>query len=94
MDAGIKADCVLLNDNLLLDQRVDLLLQEVAFIDVVCLKLLVVFLQVGDVFNDLLEDVVSSLSCMMLKRGALASEQLNFLLVVVQQLDSFFGVPL
>ena len=51
MDAGIKMDGVLLDDDLLLDQGVDLRLEEVALVDVIGLQLKVIFLQVGDVFD-------------------------------------------
>ena len=90
----VKADSVLLDRDLLLDDGVDLLLEEVALVDVVLLELLVVLLEVGDVLDDLLQDVVGGLRCVMLKCGALASQQLHLLLVVVKQLDSFLRVPL
>ena len=46
-----------------------------------------VFLQVGDILNDLLQDVVGRLSRVVLKSSALRSQQLNFLLVIVQALN-------
>ena len=84
VDACIKADSIMLHNNLLLDKSVDLLFQEVALIDIIGLQLLVVFLQVGDVFNDLLENVIGGFCGMMLKCGALASQKLDFLLVVIE----------
>ena len=90
----VQADSVLLHRDLLLDDGVDLLLEEVALVDVVLLELLVVLLKVGDVLDDLLQDVVGGLRCVMLKCGTLASQQLHLLLVVVKQLDSFLRVPL
>ena len=44
----------MLDDYFLLDNSVYLLLEEVAFVDVVDLKLLVVFVKVVDVFDNLL----------------------------------------
>ena len=66
VNACVELNSVRLHCDLLLDQSVDLLLQEVALIDVVLLKLLEVFLEVSDVLNDFLQDVVCCLSCMML----------------------------
>ena len=94
MDAGVEGDGILLQDDLLLDKSVDLLLEEVALVDIVRLKLLVVFLEVGDIFDDLLEDIVGSLGRMMFKSSAFASEELHFLLVVIQKFDGVFGVSL
>jgi hypothetical protein len=84
--AGVQTDGVLLEYHLLLDQRVGLLLEEVHLIDVALLQLEEVFLKVADVFNDLLQDVIRGLSCMVLKRSALRSQQLDFLLVVIKHL--------
>ena len=94
MDAGIKMDGVLLDDDLLLDQGVDLRLEEVALVDVVGLQLKVIFLQVGDVFDDFFENIIGRLSGVMFQGGALASEELHFLLVVIQQFDGIFSVSL
>ena len=94
MDAGIKMDGVLLDDDLLLDQGVDLRLEEVALVDVIGLQLKVIFLQVGDVFDDFFENIIGRLSGVMLQGGALASEELHFLLVVIQQFDGIFSVSL
>ena len=91
MDALVQGHRVLLHDNLLLHQRVDLLLEEVALVDVVGLQLLEVFLEVGDVLNDLLQDVICRLGGVMLKSRALRAQQLNFLFVIVEQLDCFFS---
>ena len=84
VDACIKADSIVLHNNLLLDKSVHLLLQEVALINIIGLQLLVVFLQVWDVLNDFLENVIGGLCGMMLKSGALTSQELNFLLVVIE----------
>ena len=73
MNASVKTDGVLLYDNLLLNQSVHLLLEEVALIDVVWLKLLEVFLQIGDVLDNLLQNVIRGLSRVMFERGALWS---------------------
>ena len=94
MDASVQADSVLLDSDLLLNDGVDLLLEEVALIDIVLLELLVVFLEVGDVLDDLLEDVVGGLGRVVLKSCALASEQLDLFLVVVEKLDGFLRVSL
>ena len=94
MDAGIKMDGVLLDDDLLLDQGVDLRLEEVALVDVIGLQLKVIFLQVGDVFDDFFENIIGRLSGVMFQGGALASEELHFLLVVIQQFDGIFSVSL
>ena len=93
-DASIKLNGVLLHRDLLLDQGVDLLFEEVALVDVVGLQLLVVLLEVGDVLDDLLQDVVGGLRGVVLQRRALRSKELHFLLVVVQQLDRLFCVAL
>ena len=71
MDARVERDSILLHNNLLLHQCVDLLLEEVDFVDVVDLELLEVFLQVCDVLDDLLQNVVGSLRSMMLQSRAL-----------------------
>ena len=71
VNACVQADSVLLHHNLLLNQCIDLLLQEVTLVDVIRLQLLVVFLQVSDVLNDLLQDIVCSLCCMMFQSCAL-----------------------
>ena len=91
MDALVQAHRVLLHDNLLLHQRVDLLLEEVALVDVVGLQLLEVFLEVSDVLNDLLQDVICRLGSVMLQSRALRAQKLNFLFVIVEQFDCFFG---
>ena len=54
LDACIKADSILLERHFLLDESVNLLLEEVAFVDLVDLKLLEVFIKVLYIFNDLL----------------------------------------
>ena len=94
VNASVKADCVLLDHDFLLHKRVHLLLEEVALVHIVVLHLAVVLLQVRDVFNDLLEDVVCGLGGVVLESGALAAQELHFLLVVVQQLDGLLCVPL
>ena len=94
MNAGVKADSVLLNNDLLLDEGVNLLFKEVTLVNVVRLQLLVVFLQVRDVFDDLLEDIIGGLSRVMLESSALGSEELHFLLVVIQHLDSLSSLSL
>ena len=94
VNASVKADSILLQNDLLLDEGVDLLLKEVALIYIDLLMLLEVFLKVGNILDDLLKDIVSGLSGMMLQCGALASQQLHFFLVVIQELDSIFRVPL
>ena len=94
MDALVQAHRVLLHDNLLLHQRVDLLLEEVALVDVVGLQLLEVFLEVSDVLNDLLQDVICRLGSVMLQSRALRAQKLNFLFVIVEQLDCIFSGPL
>ena len=94
VDARVEAHGVLLDDDLLLDECVDLLFEEVALVDVVDLQLLVVFLQVGNVFDDLLQDVVGRLRRVVLESCALRSQELHFFLIVVQKFDRFFGIPL
>ena len=71
MDARVERDSILLHNNLLLHQCVDLLLEEVDFVDVVDLELLEVFLQVCDVLDDLLQNVIGSLRSMVLQSRAL-----------------------
>ena len=94
MNTSIEADRILLQNDLLLDEGVDLLLKEVALIYIDLLMLLEIFLKVGNILDDLLEDVVSGLSSVMLQCGALASKQLHFFLVVIQKLDGIFRVSL
>ena len=90
MDASIKDDGVLLDDNLLLNECVDLLFKEVDLVDVVDLQLLEIFFQVGDILNNFLQNVISSLRGMMLESRALASQELHFLLVVIEQFYRIF----
>ena len=90
MDASIEDDGVLLDDNLLLNECVDLLFKEVDLVDVVDLQLLEIFFQVGDILNNFLQNVISSLRGMMLESRALASQELHFLLVVIEQFYRIF----
>ena len=90
MDASVKDDGVLLDDNLLLNECVDLLFKEVDLVDVVDLQLLEIFFQVGDILNNFLQNVISSLRGMMLESRALASQELHFLLVVIEQFYRIF----
>ena len=90
MDASIENDGVLLDDNLLLNECVDLLFKEVDLVDVVDLQLLEIFFQVGDILNNFLQNVISSLRGMMLESRALASQELHFLLVVIEQFYRIF----
>ena len=94
VNARIKADSVLLHHDLLLNQRVDLLLQEVALIDIVCLQLLEVLFQVGNVVDDLLQNVIRSLCCVVLQRGTLTAQELHLFLIVIEKLHGFFAVSL
>ena len=94
MDPCVETDGILLDSDLLLNQSVDLLLEEVALIHVVLLKFLEVFLKVGNVLNDLLQDIVGRFRGMVLQSCALASQELHFLLVVIEQLDGLFRVSL
>ena len=71
MDARVERYSILLHDNLLLHQRVDLLLEEIDFVDVVDLEFLEVFLQVCDVLNDFLQNIVGGLSGMVFQSCAL-----------------------
>ena len=65
-DAGVQGDGVLLKSDSLLDELVSLLLEEVNLIDVLSLEVEVVFFKVGDVFDDLLQDVIGGLGSVML----------------------------
>ena len=94
MNARVELDSVLLHGNLLLDQGIHLLFEEVALVDVISLLLLVVLFEVGDVLDDLLQDVIGSLRSVMLQCCALRAKELHFLLVVIQEFDSFLGVAL
>ena len=94
MNASVQGDSILLNDHLFLDKRVNLLFEEVAFVDIVGLKLLEITVQVVDVFNDFLKDVVSRFGCVVLQGRALAAQQLHLLLVVIEILNGFFCVSL
>ena len=90
MNASVENNGVLLDNNLLLNECVDLLFEEVNLVDVVDLQLLEVLLQVGNILNDLLQDVVGCFCGVMLKSCALASQELHFLLVVIEQLNRIF----
>ena len=94
MNARVQADCILLNEHLFLDKRVDLLFEEIAFVGIISLKLKVVIVQVGDVFYDFLKDVISRFGCMMLQGRALAPQQLHLLLVIIEILDCFLCASL
>ena len=74
MDAGVESDGVLLNDDLLLDEGVGLLLEEVVLVLVGGLELEEVLLKVGDVFDDLLKNVIGGLSGVVLEGGTLTSQ--------------------
>ena len=67
MDARVESDRVLLDHNFLLNQSVDLLLEEVALVCIVDLELAEVFLQVRDIFDDLLENIIRCLRGVVLK---------------------------
>ena len=56
-----------------MNESLPLLLQEVDLVGVRMLQLQVVFLEVADVLDDLLQDVVGSFSGLMLKCGTLTS---------------------
>ena len=71
VDARVELDGVLLHGNLLLDQGIHLLFEEVALVDIVSLLLLVVFLEVGNVLDDLLEDIIGGLRGVVLQCCAL-----------------------
>ena len=94
MNALVVCNSVLLQDNLLLHQCVNLLLEEVALVDVVGLQFLEVFLEIGDVFDDLLQNVIGSLCGMVLESCTLRTKELHFFLIVIKQLDSFFSSTL
>ncbi len=94
VDTGVDADCVLLKNDLLLDQSVHLLFEEIALVSIVDLDLVEILLQVGNIFNDLLQDVVGGLCGVMLECSTLRSEQLHFFFIVLQKFDRFFAVSL
>ena len=71
VDARVELDGVLLHGDLLLDQGIHLLFEEVALVDIVSLLLLVVFLEVGNVLDDLLEDIIGGLRGVVLQCRAL-----------------------
>lgn len=73
---------------------VGLLLEEVDLVDVDLLQFQVVLFKVGDVLDDLLKDVVSGFSCMVLECGALRSEELHLLFVIVEHFACLFGSTL
>ena len=71
MNASIKCNRVLLHHDLLLHQRVHLLLEEVHLVHVVDLELLKVFLQIRDILNNLLQNVIGRFGRMVLESCAL-----------------------
>ena len=73
----------MLEDHLLLDERIRLLLEEVHLVHVAGLHLIEVLLEVANVLDDLLKDVIGRLCCVVLKRGTFRTQQLNLFLVVV-----------
>ena len=71
MDALVQTDSVLLDHDLLLHERVHLLLEEVHLVNVVDLELLKVFLQIRDILNNLLQNVIGRFGRMVLESCAL-----------------------
>ena len=71
VNASVKSNGILLHNDLLLHQSVHLLLEEVALVSIVDLELLEVFLKIGDVLNDLLQNVIGRLSGVVLQSCAL-----------------------
>ena len=94
MDALVQTDSVLLDHDLLLHERVHLLLQKVALVDIVRLQLLKVLLQVCYVFNDLFKNVVGGLGGVVFESCAFRSQKLDLLLVVIEQFAGLFGASL
>ena len=67
----VESDGVLLEGDAFLHQLVGLLLEEVDLVDIDLLELEVILLEVGNVLDDLLENVVSGFSCVVLERCTL-----------------------
>ena len=65
-----------------------------ALVHVVLLKLLKVALEVGNVLNNLLQDVIGSLGGVVLERGTFRTQELHVLLVIIEKLGGFFRAPL
>ena len=65
-----------------------------ALVHVVLLKLLKVTLEVGNVLNNLLQDVIGSLGGVVLERGTFRTQELHVLLVIIEKLGGFFRAPL
>ena len=71
-----------------------LLLQELDLVQVLLLDLPEILLQVVDVLENFFEDVVETFGALMLKSGALRTQQLRVLLVLVQSSDTVLDVIL
>ena len=74
--AVVNHDSVLLQTHFLLLKLPGLLLQELDLVQVLLLDLSEVLLQVIDVFENLLQNVVEAFRALMLKSGALRTQQL------------------
>ena len=92
--AVVNHNGVLLQAHLLLLQLTGLLLQELHLVQVLLLDLPEVLLQIVDVFENFLQDVVEALCALMLERGALGTQQLRVLLVLVEGSNAVFHVKL
>ena len=90
----IKSDGVLLEGNAFLNQLVSLLLEEVDLVDIDLLELEVILLKVGNILDDLLENVVSGFSRVVFERCTLRAQQLDLFLVIVEHLAGLFGSAL
>ena len=71
-----------------------LLLEESHLVHILLLQLDEVLLHEVDVFEDFSEQIVQTLSSVLLEGGAFRPQQLRILLVVVQSLDAIFGAGL
>ena len=92
--SAVEVNCVLLQGNFFLNQNMSLLLQKVALVDVTMLQLQIVLFQICDVFDDFLQNIVGSFSCMVFESCAFAPQQLDFLPVVVQQFQRGLSISL
>ena len=92
--ASVQQQRALLNLGFLTNEVLNLLSEEVLFVDVHILVLAEVALEVHDIFHDLLQGLVVKLDGLVLKGCQLTTQQLALLLILVQFLVELNNVCL
>ena len=93
-DSVVKQNALLLKVDLFLQKLILLLLKEVHLIDIRLLKFSEVTLHIGDVFKDLLEDIIYCLSLLMFQSGTFTSQDLWFLLIFIERFSELTHIEL